>query len=89
MTAETAASLVAHSMLVAFYVLLPVALGCFAIAIVVSAVQAALQLQDSTVGFVPRLLVGGAMLLLFGPWMLSVAASFARETWRMVAGIGG
>ena len=89
MTAEMAASLAAQSIVVAFYLLLPVAAAALLAAVVTAALQAAMQLQDSTISFLPRLLVGGAALLLFGPWMLSVAGGFAGEAWRLIHTIGG
>lgn len=89
MTAEMAAGLAAESLMVAFYLLLPVAAGALLAALVAGGLQAALQLQDSTISFLPKLLLGGAALLLFGPWMLSLAAGFAHEAWRLIHTIGG
>ena len=45
----------------------------------VSALQAATQLQDSTLAHLPRLLVVALALVVLGPWMGAQIASFALE----------
>jgi flagellar biosynthetic protein FliQ len=87
MTAPMAAGLAAQGVLMAFYLLLPVAVGALVAALAVGAFQSAVQLQDSTISFLPKLLLGGAALLLFGPWMLSMATTFARGAWALIAHI--
>ncbi|MEW5847915.1 MAG: flagellar biosynthetic protein FliQ [Myxococcota bacterium] len=38
--------------------------------------QAVTQINDPAVGFVPRLIAGGGVVLLLGPWMLERMAAF-------------
>ena len=45
----------------------------------VSALQAATQLQDSTLAHLPRLLVVALALVVLGPWMGAQIAGFALE----------
>ena len=87
MTAPMAAGLAAQGVLMAFYLLLPVAIGALVAALAMGALQSAIQLQDATISFLPKLLLGGAALLLFGPWMLSLATAFARGAWGLIAQI--
>lgn len=41
------------------------------VGLVVSVLQAATQVQEQTLTFVPKLVAVGAALVLFGPWMLA------------------
>ncbi len=42
--------------------------------------QAATQIQDMTLSFVPKLLILVVVLIISGPWMLDVLISFTQNT---------
>ena len=46
------------------------------VGIVVGMIQAATQINDPAIGFVPRILAGGAVCWMFGTWMLENFATF-------------
>jgi flagellar biosynthetic protein FliQ len=52
-----------------------------------SLVQAVTQLQDSSIAFVPKLVVAALALWLVGPWMLSLLSQFTQALW-VHAGLG-
>ena len=58
-------------------VALPVVGAAALIGLVVSILQAATQIQDHTLGHLPRLLVVVAVLVATGPWIGSQIAEFA------------
>jgi type III secretory pathway component EscS len=58
-------------------VALPVVGAAALIGLVVSVVQAATQIQDHTLGHLPRLLVVVAVLVATGPWIGAQIAEFA------------
>ncbi len=55
----------------------PPLIASLAVGIFISMFQAVTQLQDQTLTFVPKIIVVIVVLLIFGPWMLSVLADFA------------
>jgi flagellar biosynthetic protein FliQ len=59
-------------------ILLPSALiGLFS-----SVMQAATQIQDSSLSFLPKLLGTGAAVVFFGPWALSWFSQFCAEIFQ-------
>ena len=58
-------------------VALPVVGAAALIGLVVSVLQAATQIQDHTLGHLPRLVVVVAVLVAAGPWIGSQIAEFA------------
>jgi flagellar biosynthetic protein FliQ len=59
------------------YLSAPPLIASLAIGILISMFQAVTQLQDQTLTFVPKIIVVIVVLLIFGPWMLSVLGNFA------------
>lgn len=66
-----------QALLLSVAVALPVVGAAALIGLVVSVLQAATQIQDHTLGHLPRLLVVVAVLVATGPWMGSQIAEFA------------
>lgn len=64
----------------------PLLLAALAVAVVVSIVQAATQILEPTLAFVPKLLVIVGVLVLLGGWMGGQLLEFARE---MLTGFPG
>lgn len=48
----------------------PIVLLTLLAGVVVSILQAVTQVQDITLSFVPKIIIAGIALLVFGPWML-------------------
>ena len=59
-------------MIVAIKLTAPVLLPSLAIGLIIAMFQAATQINESTLTFVPKLIIIGLVLLLMGPWMLQV-----------------
>jgi type III secretion protein S len=66
-----------QALLLSVAVALPVVAAAALIGLVVSVLQAATQIQDHTLGHLPRLLVVVAVLVATGPWIGSQIAEFA------------
>ena len=56
----------------------PIVLATMAVGLVISILQAATQVNEATLTFVPKLVVVGAILLLAGPGMLQQLVDFTR-----------
>lgn len=54
------------------------------VGLLVSILQVVTQIQESSLTFVPKLLVAAAVLLMLGGWMLSTLGQFAT---RLISGI--
>ncbi len=63
----------------------PVLLASMAIGIIISILQAATQIHEQTLTFVPKLLVIGIMLLLTGQNIMVALQEFARDIFAMIA----
>lgn len=67
----------------------PVLLTVLAIGLVVSVFQAATQLNEATLSFVPKIVGAVAALAVAGPWMLATLVEFLRETLMAIPGAVG
>jgi flagellar biosynthetic protein FliQ len=50
-----------------------------AVGLIVSIFQAATQIQETTLTFVPKLIAMAAALIFFGPWMLRVTITYTSN----------
>ncbi|VAW52168.1 Flagellar biosynthesis protein FliQ [hydrothermal vent metagenome] len=55
----------------------PMLLSALAIGLFVGMIQAATQIQEMTLTFIPKLIVLALALLIAGPWMLAVLTDFS------------
>jgi flagellar biosynthesis protein FliQ len=63
----------------------PIVGAAMAIGLIVSVFQAATQINESTLTFVPKLIVVGAILAIFGPGMLAGLVDFTRSMFLTAA----
>lgn len=73
-----------EALLLVVAVSLPVLAVAALVGLVVAALQAASQIQDATLAYLPRLLAVIAALALLGPWMGGAIAAFARNMFAAV-----
>ena len=66
-----------QALLLSVAVALPVVAAAALIGLIVSVLQAATQIQDHTIGHLPRLLVVVTVLAATGPWIGAQIAEFA------------
>ncbi len=57
----------------------PVLIVSLIVGFVIGIIQAATQIQEMTLTFVPKLIAVGLVLLFFGPWMLRILVSFVVQ----------
>jgi flagellar biosynthetic protein FliQ len=58
----------------------PVLLAVLGVGLIVSVFQAATQLNEPTLSFVPKLIVAVVALLIAGPWMVSILVEYLQRT---------
>ena len=76
--------IVAAALVTATKVAGPVLVTTLAIGLVLSIVQSATQIQESTLTFLPKLVVAGVVIVLTGTWALRVLEGFTRELFALV-----
>lgn len=76
--------IVAAALLTATKVAGPVLVSTLAIGLVLSIVQSATQIQESTLTFLPKLVVAAVVMVLTGAWSLRVLEGFTRELFALV-----
>ncbi len=79
MTTGDIVELLRQSLTVTFLVSAPLLLVALAVGLVIGLFQAATQVNEMTLSFIPKLLAIGAVLVLAGNWMLNHMVTFTRE----------
>lgn len=69
-----------HGLEILLLVAAPVLLAVLGIGLIVSVFQAATQLNEPTLSFVPKLIVAVVALLIAGPWMASILVEYLQRT---------
>ena len=62
----------------------PLLLSALAIGLFVGMIQAATQIQEMTLTFIPKLMVLGIVLLVAGSWMLGVITDFTINLFESI-----
>jgi len=62
----------------------PLLLSALAIGLLVAMFQAATQINEMTLSFVPKLLITVVVLSIAGPWMLRLIINFTRQTFLQI-----
>ncbi|WP_175969780.1 flagellar biosynthesis protein FliQ [Burkholderia sp. BCC0322] len=88
MTPEQVMTLAHHAMMVGLLLAAPLLLVALAVGLVVSLFQAATQINEATLSFIPKLLAVAATLVIAGPWMLTTMLDYLRQTLLHVATLG-
>jgi len=89
MTPETVMTMGRHAMEVTLMVAAPLLLVALVIGLVVSIFQAATQINESTLSFIPKLVGVFVALVVAGPWMISVMTDYMREMFGGIPGLVG
>lgn len=79
MTPESVMTLGRHAIEVTIMVAAPMLLVALGIGLIVSIFQAATQINETTLSFIPKLIGIFAALVIAGPWMLTVMLDYMRE----------
>ena len=79
MTPDTVLSIGSRALEMTLLLAAPLLLVALFTGLVVGALQAATQINEATLSFIPKLVAVAGMLVLAGPWMLKVLVSYTRE----------
>ncbi|MGB9988688.1 flagellar biosynthesis protein FliQ [Pseudoduganella rhizocola] len=79
MSPETVMTMGRQAMEVTLLIAAPLLLVALVIGLIVSIFQAATQINESTLSFIPKLVGVFVALVVAGPWMLSVMTDYMRQ----------
>jgi flagellar biosynthetic protein FliQ len=66
---------------------MPLLVAALVTGLLVSVFQAATQINEMTLSFIPKLLVMFAVAVLAGPWMLQLLADYTRRLFESIPGL--
>ncbi|MBW7930353.1 MAG: flagellar biosynthesis protein FliQ [Gammaproteobacteria bacterium] len=89
MTPEMVLSIARESLTVTVLVAAPLLLAALATGVLVGVLQAATQINEMTLSFIPKLLALVVVLLATGPWMLEMITSYTRTLFHNIPGMLG
>ena len=89
MTPETIITLGQRALEMAVLVSAPLLLTALVVGVLISLFQAATQINEMTLSFVPKLLALVLVLLLAGPWMLELLIDFTRNLMKDIPNLIG
>lgn len=84
MTPESVMTLGRHAIEVTLMVAAPMLLVALGVGLIVSIFQAATQINETTLSFIPKLIGIFVALVIAGPWMLTVMLDYMREMFSSI-----
>ncbi|WP_243047635.1 flagellar biosynthesis protein FliQ [Dyella sp. RRB7] len=79
MTPESVIEFGQHALYVAMMIAAPLLLTALLVGLVIGVVQAATQINEMTLSFIPKVIAMAAVGLIAGPWMLRTLVQFTRQ----------
>ena len=89
MTPESVMTIGRNAMEVTLMVSAPMLLVALIIGLIVSIFQAATQINEATLSFIPKLVGIFVALVVAGPWMLSVMLDYMRQVFTSIPSLIG
>jgi len=79
MTPEAVTTLGQQALWVTMMLAAPLLLSALAVGLLVGMFQAATQINEMTMSFIPKLIILAVALIVAGPWMLSVIIDYTEQ----------
>lgn len=89
MDASTVMDVAREALYVATLVAAPVLLAALGLGLVIGMLQAATQIQEMTLSFIPKLIAMGLAIMVAGPWMLRLLVDFTTRLYQNIPGLIG
>nr|WP_323846734.1 flagellar biosynthesis protein FliQ [Microbulbifer sp. GG15] len=78
MSPETVMNIAYRAMMVALFMGAPMLVTALLVGLLVSLFQAATQINEMTLSFIPKILAVFAVLVIAGPWLLALITDYTR-----------
>jgi flagellar biosynthetic protein FliQ len=89
MTPETVMDLAHSTLLVTSIIAAPMLLVALAVGLVIGMLQAATQINEATLSFIPKILLLVLTLFAIGPWMLRMLVDFTHDLYTNIPAVIG
>ena len=89
MTPQTVMALGQNALELTLMIAAPLLLSALAVGLIVSVFQAATQINEMTLSFIPKLLAMFAVLVLVGPWMLTTLVDYVQRLFASIPQVIG
>ena len=89
MSPETVVTVGRHALEMTLMLAAPLLLTALAVGLIVGIFQAATQINEMTLSFIPKLLAMAAVLAITGPWMLRTLIEYTRGLIESIPGMIG
>ncbi len=89
MTPDTVVDITQRALVVLLMVGSPLLLSALAIGLLIGMIQAATQINEMTLSFIPKILVLVATLFMVGPWILQTMIDYSQRLIRDIPGLIG
>ena len=84
MTPATVIDIARHAVEITLMISAPLFIAALATGLIISIFQAATQINESTLSFVPKLIMIFLTLLIAGPWMITVMTDYMRQLFESI-----
>ena len=89
MSPETVVTVGRHALEMTLMLAAPLLLTALAVGLLVGIFQAATQINEMTLSFIPKLLAMAAVLALTGPWIIRQLVEYSRNLIESIPGMIG
>jgi len=89
MTADGVLTLTRDAIWLALQLSAPLLVASLLVGVLVGLFQAATQINEMTLSFIPKLLAMAAVALVTGPWMLAVIVDYTRRLFEQIPSLIG
>jgi flagellar biosynthesis protein FliQ len=86
---DTVSHLSTRAMILTLEVSAPFLLAGLAVGLLISIIQAATQIQEPTLSFIPKIIATGAVIAIGGPWMLSQLVGYTNALYLSIPTLVG
>ncbi|CAG4882189.1 flagellar biosynthesis protein [Georgfuchsia toluolica] len=84
MTPESVQTLIQNGLEMTMLLAAPLLLAALVTGLLVSIFQAATQINETTLSFIPKLLVMAVVLVAAGPWMINLIVDYTRRLFQEI-----
>ncbi|MDA3878395.1 MAG: flagellar biosynthesis protein FliQ [Halothiobacillus sp.] len=89
MNADTVLDITRQALVVILLLTMPILLTALVVGLLVGMFQAATQINEMTLSFIPKLFAVVAAILIAGPWMLHTLVDFTTDLFHRIPSLIG
>ena len=87
MTPEMVMTIAERALVITLMLAAPMLLTALVTGLVIGAFQAATQINEMTLSFIPKVIAIAVTIVIAGPWMLKVLVGYTRELFESIPGL--